>query len=371
VKLNEPLLAWSHASFRVPDLGESSTALYTSYFVAVLILIIAINEWHPLSRGDEATGEKMGRIGKGIASVSLLTIVILGWLMIAHPYIHEYESGRLSVTFLDVGQGDSLVISFPYGSLMIIDAGGRAAYHTRGDSEEDDDLFIEDRIGIAEAAVMPYLWRRGIKRLAWIVASHQDADHVEGFTEIARSFSIGAAMKGDGGTELSPGIFDQAVKNANLPLRIVKRGDLMEIEGVRIEVLSPFGREKDNGMSENDRSLVLRLTFGNHRFLLTGDIEKDAELRLAGSSIDLQADVLKVGHHGSRTSSTQQFLERVKPRHAVISAADPSPYGHPHAEVISRLQASGAKIWRTGSCGAITISTDGYRLNIETFVKCG
>jgi competence protein ComEC len=216
---------------------------------------------------------------------------------------------------------------------------------------------------------MPYLWRRGVKRLDWIVASHQDADHVEGFMEIARAFNIGSALKSES-ADLSPGIFDQAIKQANLPLRVVKRGELMEIEGVRIEVLSPFGREYDKEMSGNDRSLVLKMTFGDHSFLLTGDLEKDGEMRLVDSSIDLQADVLKVAHHGSRTSSTQRFLEKVKPSHAVISAADPSPYGHPHPEVISRLQSIGAKIWRTGSCGAITISTDGDRLSIETFVKC-
>ncbi len=372
VKLNEPLPVLNQASFRVPDFGEASAAIFTPYFIAVLVLIVATNEWNPLRKGDDFKEESTGKLVYLMTHISLLTIVILGWLIVAHPFTHEYDRGRLSVTFLDVGQGDSLVISFPSGSLMMIDAGGRPAYQAREAAEEDgddEDLFIEDRIGISEAAVMPYLWRRGIKQLDWIVASHQDADHVDGFTEIARSFSLGSAIKSEGG-QLSPGVFDQAIKHAQLPLRIVKRGDQMEIEGVRIEVLSPFGSEQDKGMSVNDRSLVLKMTYGSHSFLLTGDIEKEGEMRLVDSPTDLQADVLKVAHHGSRTSSTMRFLEKVKPRHAVISAADPSPYGHPHPEVVSRLRARGANIWRTGSCGAITISTDGNRLNVKTFVKC-
>jgi competence protein ComEC len=123
-------------------------------------------------------------------------------------------------------------------------------------------------------------------------------------------------------------------------------------------------------MSENNESMVLRITFGARSFLLTGDIEKDAEARLVGSESDLRADVLKVAHHGSKTSSTLGFLEKVNPRHAVISVARPSPFGHPHPEALARLRTTGARIWRTSECGAITISTDGADLRVETFVKC-
>jgi competence protein ComEC len=104
---------------------------------------------------------------------------------------------------------------------------------------------------------------------------------------------------------------------------------------------------------------------------LTGDIEKEAEARLVESKTDLRADVLKVAHHGSKTSSTIEFLERVNPRHAVISVAKPSPFGHPHPEALARLQTTNARVWRTSECGAITISTDGGDLRVETFIKCG
>ncbi|MBL8190527.1 MAG: hypothetical protein JNK38_21090 [Acidobacteria bacterium] len=123
-------------------------------------------------------------------------------------------------------------------------------------------------------------------------------------------------------------------------------------------------------MSSNNQSLVLRVSFGARSVLLTGDIEKDAEAQLVAANANLQADVIKIAHHGSRTSTTAEFLNHAKPQHVVISVADPSPYGHPHAEVIERLQATGANIWRTSHCGAVTISTNGDDLRVETFLKC-
>jgi competence protein ComEC len=273
----------------------------------------------------------------------------------------------LSVTFLDVGQGDSMLISFPQGSLMLLDSGGRIGIDPREDDAEDEDIFVEDRIGVGEAAVAPYLWRRGIKRLDWIAASHGDADHVEGFSEIVRSFEIGAVIKGAlKRSDRPPGAFDGV---ANAPTRSLKRGDAIDFDGARIEVLSPFADQPR--MSDNNESLVLRITFGARSFLLTGDIEKEAEARLVESNGDLRADVLKVAHHGSKTSSTIEFLERVNPRYAVISVARLSPFGHPHPEALARLRTTKALIWRTSDCGAITISTDGADLRVETFAPCG
>jgi competence protein ComEC len=150
----------------------------------------------------------------------------------------------------------------------------------------------------------------------------------------------------------------------------LKRGDDFAIDGARIEVLSPPTETEAALISENDQSLVLRVSFGNRSFLLTGDIEREAEEMLVAGGADLRTDVLKVAHHGSKTSSTVEFLERVKPQHAVISVAKLSPFGHPHAEALSRLQTTDARIWRTSECGAITISTDGNDLRVETFVKC-
>jgi competence protein ComEC len=380
VEAGKPLIEWRRASFRAPDFGERWEIVFIAYFAAVLILIIAVNEWNPFRKGDGENDARRKMIGRAASATATIVIMALGWLLAVHPFKPEYERGRLSVTFLDVGQGDSMLISFPQGSLMLLDSGGKARFNsTEGDEEQE--VFVEDRIGIGEAAVAPYLWSRGIKRLDWIAASHGDADHVEGFGEIARAFDIGAALEGaPKRSNRAPDDFDKAALLANAPLRSLSRGEAFDIDGAHVEALSPFAdpfpalapasAPASTRMSDNNESLVLRITFGARSFLLTGDIEKEAEARLAESESDLRADVLKVAHHGSKTSSTIVFLERVKPQHAVISVANPSPFGHPHPEALSRLQTTKARIWRTSECGAITISTDGADLRVETFVKC-
>ncbi len=354
----EPLLALSWANLRVPDLHPTAL-VFALFFTAVLILIIVINGWNPFLRGDEPDTRRRMIARRVLAIPSSFTIGILSCLLIFHPFAHRYERGRLSVTFLDVGQGDAMLIAFPKGSLMMLDAGGQpniVAGKVNGDAE---DLFVEDRIGMAEAAVMPYLWHRGIKKLDWIVASHGDADHVEGFAEIIRSFDIGIAL-GEA----------KQFEQAGFPVRIARGGNWFEIDGVRMEVLSPLDETREPGMSGNNRSLVIKATYGNRSFLLTGDIEREAEGMLVASGLDLAADVLKVAHHGSRTSTTREFLKKVCPSHAVISVSNPSPYGHPHADVVERLRETGAYVWQTSACGAITISTDGQDLQTGTFVKC-
>jgi competence protein ComEC len=367
VEAGKPLIEWRKASFRAPDFGERWEIAFIAYFAAVLILTIAVNEWNPFRKGDGVGAERRKMIGRAASAASVVVIIALSWLIALHPFKHEYERGRLSVTFLDVGQGDSMLISFPQGSLMLLDSGGRIGMYSR-EGEEEEEVFVEDRIGVGEAAVAPYLWRRGIKRLDWIAASHGDADHVEGFDAIVRGFEIGAALKGAPKRSAPPGAFDRAAREANAPMRFLKLGDALDIDGARVDVLSPFADQPL--MSENNESLVLRISFGARSFLLTGDIEKEAETRLVESAQRLRADVLKVAHHGSKTSSTIGFLESVSPLHAVISAPKLSPFGHPHPEALARLRTTSARIWLTSECGAITISTDGADLRVETFVKC-
>jgi competence protein ComEC len=370
VEAGRPMIEWRKASFRAPDFGDHWEIVFIAYFAAVLILIVAANEWNPLRKGDDAEDARRKMIGRAATAASMIAITALGWLLAVHPFMHEYERGRLSVTFLDVGQGDAMLVSFPLGSLMLLDSGGRSGFDSPQGDEEDEGGFVEDRIGIGEAAVAPYLWRRGIKRLDWIAASHGDADHVEGFGEIVRGFEIGAALKGaPKRSDRPPSAFDRAALSAHAPLLTLKRGDALDIDGARVDVLSPFSDLPP--MSDNNESLVLRITFGARSFLLTGDVEKEAEARLVESAQRLRADVLKVAHHGSKTSSTIEFLETVKPRHAVISVAKLSPFGHPHPEALARLRTTNAHVWQTGECGAITISTDGDDLRVETFVKCG
>lgn len=366
-----PLLQWRGANLRLPDYGASSASIYICFFALLGVLIVALNRWNPLEKGEEGEAKKQKFGRRTMVAISSAALGLLCWLLVKYPFPHQYEPGRLSLTFLDVGQGDAMLISLPRGSVMLIDSGGRPSFSQDQADNEIELPFVEDRLGIGEAAVAPYLWRHGIKRIDLLVITHGHADHMEGFNDIIRSFDIGAVLTG----VISRGDaqFEQlrrAIEKAGVPLRLIRRGDGFELDGVRFEVLSPFRDQAASGAAGNNESLVLRISYGIHSFLLTGDIEREAEERLIAAGEDLRADVLKVAHHGSSTSSTAEFLQRVQPRYAVISAASPNPFGHPHPEVLDRLRQVGAQILQTSSCGAITISTNGHELRVSTFVKC-
>jgi competence protein ComEC len=156
---------------------------------------------------------------------------------------------------------------------------------------------------------------------------------VQGFSEIARDFAFEMAIS----AAIEPkDPFPAVVGQARPRRKQLGRGDRLEIGEAVIDVLAPFVDRDATSLSSNNRSLVLRLTFGKRRFLLTGDIERAIEARLTATVDDLRADVLKIAHHGSRTSSTAEFLARVSPALAVISVASPSPFGHPHPDVLAR-----------------------------------
>lgn len=372
VKAGQLPLTWPLASVRMPDWGPGAAWVYGAFFALILFLVVLAHAWHPLRKGDEAGAEWRRSFGRITSFFAVTAIVVLSWLLIAHPFPHQFTRGRLSVTFLDVGQGDAIFINFPQGQTMLLDSGGRLGYAIEpGEFEPSEDIFLEDRIGVGEAAVLPFLWQLGLKRLDYIAATHGDSDHTEAFGEIVRALTVGQALTGSlPRADEKPDLFTRAVRERGLPLRVVKRGEVLNLDNVKLEVLAPFADAGELRPSDNNASLVLRLTLGERTFLLTGDIEKETEARLVASDELLKADVLKVAHHGSRTSTTAEFLARVQPQHAVISAGNPSPFGHPHAEVLARLQGPGAQLWQTSQCGAITISTDGVDLRVDTFVKC-
>ena len=363
------LLLWRKLNFRVPDYGADSWKIYSLYFLLVLILLLALNAWNPFALRSKFEKLWLQRVSQFSLLFCGAGLLLLFCLLVFHPFIHQFEQGRLSVTFLDVGQGDSALITFPNGKLMLLDSGGTIPRELQ--FHEGEEVFIEDRISIAEAAVSPYLWQRGIKKLDFIAASHGHSDHTQGFEDIGKSFEIGEAITGVIPTNDAQ--FDAFRKAASFNNTLVtswKRGDTFEIDGVKINILAPFVDALKAEVSANNQSLVMRIQYGERSFLLTGDAEKEVEKRLSLEPENFQSDVLKIGHHGSRTSSTAEFLERVQPQYAVISVADPSPFDHPHPETMEGLGKIGAKILQTSKCGAITISTDGKDLQVKTFVNC-
>jgi competence protein ComEC len=274
----------------------------------------------------------------------------------------------LHIDFLDVGQGDSALITFPDGKTLLVDGGGK--FRLVLDGGETGEPFEPDIRGIGDAVVSEFLWNRGYSHVDAILATHADADHIQGLADVARNFDIGSAIFG----RMPPDDPDFAelatvLGRRGIPYGLLARGDRLKYGEATVEVLYPLATDDPVAVSDNDHSVVLRIIMGSRSFLLTGDIERRAEAELVSSGGTLAADLIKVAHHGSRTSSTQSFIDAVGAKYAVISVGSSSRFGHPHAEVVDRWTASGAKVMTTGERGTVSISTDGRDLEIKTYER--
>jgi len=262
-------------------------------------------------------------------------------------------------------------LTMPDGTTLLVDAGGRADYARRvRRGDEAEETFERDTRGIGERVVSEYLWWRGLDSVDYVLATHADADHIDGLNDVARNFRVRAAIVARAPADDEEfARFSATADGQRLPVLLVGRGDRLRFGAVEADVLWPERTRSLSAPSGNDDSLVLRLRYGRRTFLLTGDIEHRAEAALTKEPAELRADVVKVAHHGSRTSSTEAFIQAARPSYAVISVGLDSPFGHPHKEVLERWRASGAEVLTTGRRGTITVSTDGSDLKVETFIK--
>jgi competence protein ComEC len=263
--------------------------------------------------------------------------------------------GELRVTFLDVGQGDAALVDLPDGSAAILDGGG----------------FVGSPIDTGERVIAPVLRARRRDALALAVLSHPHPDHFGGLATGLGGARVGALWdSGQGEREGVAGgyraLLDAMRAQGTPVLRPPEICGARALGGARLDVLAPCpGTSPDRG--PNDNSIVLRVSYGARAFLFVGDAEHEEEadlLRLDRAR--LRADVLKVGHHGSRTSSSPALLAAVAPREAVISSGVRNRFGHPADVTLASLAAAGAHVWRTDREGAVTITTDGASLEVRT-----
>ena len=371
------------ASFRLPVYPGAMRAIYIVYFVPVLILTIFLNRWKPfglISNFKFRVPNLENRIFlrlRALASlhflfpVSLICLAAFICTIVFHPFSAPRADGRLKVDFLDVGQGDAALITFPNGETLLVDGGGKVSFskiYVQGEDDEPE-LFEPDAQRIGEAVVSEFLWEKGYSQIDYILATHADADHLQGLTDVAKNFRVRAAFFGRmPAKDANFAELYEVLEKKKVELVKLGRGNNFAVGGVNIEVLFPEKDDSPQAASNNNNSLVLRLVFGNKKFLLTGDIEKETERKLLQSPGFLQSDVVKVAHHGSRTSSTGEFVAATRAKFAIIPVGRESRFGHPHAEVIERWRNSGAKILTTGERGTVSISTDGRDLRIETFL---
>jgi competence protein ComEC len=328
------------ASFRVP----SPPVLAVVGFFAVALVCAA---------GLVAEKRWVYRItGLFAASIAVLIAV--------HPFAPRLNRGRLEVTILDVGQGDSIFAAFPDGRTMLVDGGGLpGGAYVRGS---------RPGIDVGEDVVSPYLWSRGIKRIDVVALTHAHEDHYGGLASVLRNFKVGEVWLGHDAESVGYRALLAEVNALNVPVIRRVKGDAVDWGGVRLDVLWPADDEPVKTASNND-SLVMRLSDGSETMLLTGDIEKPVERTLTGDGAQLTADFLKVPHHGSKTSSTQGLLDAVHPHFAVISVGEDNGFGQPNSDVVDRIQQKGARLYRTDRDGAVTALTDGTHLTVQPFLQ--
>ena len=273
--------------------------------------------------------------------------------------------GRLTITMLDVGQGDAIVVRTPAGHTILVDSGGRLERGSGADGRSPAEL-------VGERIVLAYLKRQGIRTVDVLINTHPHGDHVGGFAPIVRALRVDAIA--DSGQQYGGRAFNDGMREAALrhvPVRVARCGDEWGTDdGVRLSVLSPCGALFADGKNDvNENSVVVMLAYRQFRMLFMGDAGFAAEQRLLASGADLGADVLKVGHHGSAYSSAPRFVDAVHPKYALISVGRHNLFGHPAAATVATLRNAGATTYRTDLCGAIILQP-GMNGRATTTLRC-
>lgn len=267
---------------------------------------------------------------------------------------------RMRINFIDVGQGDSCLIRYK-GTNIMIDSGGSLSKNKDGKSYD-----------IGENVLNNYLLNRGITRLDYIMASHFDEDHSQGFVFLLKNMKVkNVIISEQYKTSSIYEQFKQICKKQNIQIIYVKSGDEIRIKDLAFKILHP--KSKENQISENplnNNAIVCMVKYKNRRILFTGDIEKVAENEMVKEYTNgLKADILKVGHHGSKTSTTKEFLDLINPSVALIGVGQNNKFGHPNEDVIKRLEEKNIQIYRTDEMGEISVIIDkNGKIKINTHI---
>lgn len=246
--------------------------------------------------------------------------------------------GTLEVHYIDVGQGDATLIKC--GShAMLIDGGN----NNKG------------------TTVQLYLKKQGVESLDYVIGTHPDADHIGGLDVIVYKYNCDTVIMPDyeKDTKTYQELVD-VIHDKNMKITYPVVGEQYALGEAKFTIIAP--NSNSYGGNANDYSVAILLEYGKNRFLFTGDAEEASEAEMFTNGIDISADVYKVAHHGSRSASTQEFLNAVHPKYAVISCGEGNSYGHPHAEVLNRLRSMGVEVFRTDEQGSIIASSDGENI---------
>ena len=259
--------------------------------------------------------------------------------------VDKIDGPALSVHFIDVGQGDSILVQAPDGETLLVDTGPRKR----------------------TANPLPYLREIGVKRIDHLMITHSHLDHTGGFQTLAKALPIGEFWWS--GYFHPTGTSERLLKKVEelkIPTRKLKRGDELKLgKDVRIQVLHPPETMTPVDHDLNNYSVVLRITYGDIDFVLTGDAEIKAERMILASNLPVDAEFLKLGHHGSETATTLAFLKSVHPEFGVISCGRNNQYNHPHTGTLEHLTEANVTILRTDEVGTVVVRTDGKKIAIH------
>jgi competence protein ComEC len=337
------LIRWVSGAFASPSLAALHLRSFPWWLVGAYYLVLASGSYVIAGPGPIAAAKRKARF--------LLTLGFVVALLVWYPIL-QYAGSGLAVYFLNVGQGDSIYIEFPDGENMLVDGG------------------TDFPTNMGKFVVRPFLQNRGVDELSVVVATHADRDHIGGLATVLENFFVGMVIEGNSNVDTAQyRELEEQMQNLAIPRHLVTRGDrLAGISGVEVMVLNPD--EKMRGrLGRNNDSVVLRMRYRDVAILLTGDAETEAERGMVESGLELRSDLLKAGHHGSRSSSSEFFLKAVEPQVVVISVGARNRYGHPTQEVLERFKAIGAQIYRTDRDGAIIVRTNGERLQVSTMAN--
>jgi competence protein ComEC len=319
----------SAVPYAVIQVTTPSAWLAVLYYTIIIFLL-----WYKPSRKIHI---------KPVSYVASCTLIILICI------IYAVLPKAMEVVFIDVGQGDSILIKTYKGVAVLIDGGGSS-----GDSGDSS---------IGNTVIIPLLLDMGVSEVDVVIATHAHNDHIQGLLPVLEAFKVqNVAIPG---YEENYNDFKDVIsvcKQKNIDVEALKMGDCIKLDDkTHLNVLNPADSMASNKPSLNNTSLVLKLSYKDVQMLLTGDAEKEVEERLISSGIDINAEVLKVAHHGSDTSTGEDFLEVVNPKAVVISVGR-NNFGHPSESVVERLKKSGALLFRTDRDGAVIVKTDGRKL---------
>ena len=288
-------------------------------------------------------------------------VAILFALVFWHPFPPDVHRGELELTAIDVGQGDSLLLSFPDGKLMLVDGGGTLSFGRK----------TKPKIDIGEDVVSPYLWRRSIRKVDVVAMTHAHDDHAQGLPALIENFRPAELWTGATAASEAWKAVESKARLQEVSIVEQRAGRSFDFGGAHVQIVSPPPSYVAGESPKNNDSLGMRISFGQRSILLTGDMEKPMEIQALADGEPLRADILKVGHHGSNTSTFEPFLDAVSPTFALISDGFENSFRHPHPQVLERLAAHRATVLRTDLQGLTTIRTDGHKVSVETFLPRG